>query len=330
MNRRRFLAALAAVGIAPAFQRGVAAQNDPAMTGPDPMAAAERLSELESIDYIPPLYQLYGYMHPDAQAIVPRATVIGWYQADFHPRGPHPATATGVTMRDTWTWPVNNVDYANVAEVSFTQAFDDGATVNDVVRLVYHEGSWRWFFGRDKVWVDEQNARFNVLLTTPAAGDAPFGLSALANLDIGVLQRLPAEIFAADFKTLYALKENAMISTSSALLMPKTQLQYDAVEPWSEFALGRVEHGAIKAPKAEAENLKAIAELRRNAPPIELLGWNPVPEQGPAWFHYTNPPVDVVGEAYAIVLVSDATYLQVLMYSEESLQVVCEALASKQ
>ena len=42
------------------------------------MAAAVRLRELESFNYIPPLYELYTYLHPDAQAIVPRATVIGW------------------------------------------------------------------------------------------------------------------------------------------------------------------------------------------------------------------------------------------------------------
>lgn len=329
MNRRRFLAAFTAISAAAVIHRSMTAQNDAALTGSDPLAAAVRLSELESFNYIPPLYELYGYLHPDAQAIVPRATVIGWYQEEFQPRGPEPAVATGVTSLDTWTWPVNGVAYADVAEVSFRQKFADGSTVNDVVRLVYHEGSWRWFFGRDKAWVDEQNTRFNLMMSTPEFGDAPFGLSGLANLDMRLLQRLPAGVFDALTETRYTLTQNTEISSSSDVLMPKHQYQYDAVEPWREFALGRVEHGAVVAPKSEAENLKAIADVRRNAPPVEFIGWNSAPGQGPAWLHFTNPPVDVVGASYSVILVSDATYLQVMMYSEESLQAVCEALASE-
>ena len=330
MNRRRFLATLAASGVAAATHRGWAAQSEPAMTGSDPMAAAVRLSEMESFNYIPPLYELYGYMHPDAQAIVPRATVIGWYQADFQPRGPQPAVATGVTTLDSWTWPVNGVAYADVAEVSYTQRFDDGSTVNDVVRLVYHQGTWRWFFGRDKAWVQEQNARFNVLLSTPEFGDAPFGLSALQNLDERLLQRLPPEISDSEFATRYTLAATTTPPFPDGLLLATTRLRYDAVEPRSEFALGFVEHGAIKSPKSEVENLKALAELRRNAPPFELLGWNTAPAKGPSWLQYMNPGVDVVGPSYSVVVVSDATYMQVMMYSEESLQTVCEALAGPQ
>src|SRR5699024_6832730 len=100
----------------------------------------------------------YARMHPDAQAIVPRHVVIRYFREVFQQRNPEPAIATGVTYK-SWTWGVNGVTYPHTAEVSFTQRFG-GETIEDVVRLVEHHGEWKWFFGRDRAWVDEQIRRF--------------------------------------------------------------------------------------------------------------------------------------------------------------------------
>ena len=145
MNRRRFCAnasttlSLAILG----NQIPTLAQTPPGdpMTGDDPKAAAEYLSSLESTGYYPTLYALYGFIHPDAESVAPRGTVLGWYMEDFVPLGPQPAIATDVTYLESWTWDVTGTTYSNVAEVAYTQEFTNAETVNDVVRLVFHNGS---------------------------------------------------------------------------------------------------------------------------------------------------------------------------------------------
>lgn len=98
MHRRHFIAATTSFLAVTGFTATAQDQPDErAMSGPDPMAAAEYLSMLEKTKYVSALYTLYSFMHADAQATVPMATVIGWYRADFQPRGPEPAIASGVT-----------------------------------------------------------------------------------------------------------------------------------------------------------------------------------------------------------------------------------------
>ena len=165
------------------------------MTGDDPMRAAEYLSSLESNQYIPTLYTFYGYIHPDAAEVVPRGTVIGWYQEEFHPRGPQPAVAHDVTWLDSWTWGVTGKTYTDVAEVSFTQEFANGEVIEDVVRLKYHDGSWRWWFGRDAAWVEEQKHRFSLIENTPQEGNAPFGLDQVKPVDEDLVGYVPDLIY---------------------------------------------------------------------------------------------------------------------------------------
>lgn len=328
MNRRAFLASLAAGGLAIASTARpgrILAQD--AMSGSDPMTAAVELSRLESTTYIPALYTLYGYIHPDAEALVPRATVIGWYQNDFQPRGPQVATATGVTWLNEWAWPVTGKVYTNVAEVSYTQYFNDGSVDYEKVRLVYHDNAWRWFFGRDRAWVDQQNHRFSLKDHTPQAGVAPYGLDALPDLRPEILKRLPTSIFDQQFSTQYSLEESAPLDTDHPHLLPQQGYRYRAVSPPSEFPLGRIEHGTIKAPRSGAENMDTIAWETQNAPPVIFEGWNTTPERGPAWLLVTFEAVDVVGPAQSLTLVSDATYVRVHMFSEASLQLICEAIA---
>lgn len=84
-------------------------------------------------------------------------------------------------MLDSWTWDVTGETYQYVAEVSYSQEFAE-QTVEDVVRLVFHDQTWRWFFGRSKEFVDEQNLRFSQKDHLEPEGMAPFGLEAMTLL----------------------------------------------------------------------------------------------------------------------------------------------------
>lgn len=329
MNRRQFcLASTSALALGGFSATIASAQTGDPMTGDDPMLAAEYLSSLESNQYIPTLYALYSYIHPDAAAVVPRSTVIGWYQADFHPKGPRPAVATGVTWLDSWTWNVTGQTYANVAKVSFVQEFENGETLNDVVRLTFYDGFWRWWFGRDADWVDEQISRFSLIEHTPQAGDAPFGLSALTGLDASLLDKLPASIADATFGKTYTLEPTAGSFNPDGIREPHTRLLYKPTEPPLEFGLGSVEHGAIVDSTSDADDLMRFADQAQNAPPVEFVGWNAIPTAGPAWLQVLNAGVDVVGDSYAIYLVMDGAYLLIRMFTEEALATVCEALTT--
>jgi hypothetical protein len=120
-------------------------------------ATAVHLSQLEAAG---DLDTLYAWLHPDAQAVIPKEAVSGWYAAEWLPREPQPIDVISVDFVE-WTWNVTGTPYANVAEVAYEQPLGDGSTVRDVVRLVQDgQGVWRWFFGRDKAFVEDQIARF--------------------------------------------------------------------------------------------------------------------------------------------------------------------------
>ena len=59
-----------------------------------------------------------------------------------------------------WTWDVTGKVYPSAAEVSFRQRFEDGEETEGAIRLVRDHGVWRWFFGRDRTFVEEQIGRF--------------------------------------------------------------------------------------------------------------------------------------------------------------------------
>lgn len=114
----------------------------------DEQMAAEAAYQFSLLESLAEFERLYDQMHPDAQILIPRTTVVYWYTQYFAPLGPQPATITGVRFVD-WTWPVNGRTYANTAEISFEQRFDNQAPLSDVVRLVEgYDGQWHWFFGR--------------------------------------------------------------------------------------------------------------------------------------------------------------------------------------
>jgi len=172
---------LTAIGAVVGPIRPVAGQGSE-RDGSDAAETAVALSRLEAAwDF----NTLYDRIHPDAHAVVPRAAVIGWFGNVFAPLGPGISTVTGVRFV-SWTWAVTGQTYPYTAEVSYRQPFADGSVAEDVVRLVQdQDGEWRWFFGRDRAFVEEQIGRY---VTTVAVPSATVGGTALdvvaADLDL--------------------------------------------------------------------------------------------------------------------------------------------------
>jgi hypothetical protein len=127
---------------------------------PDEEQAAATAVYLSRLEAGGDLDTLYAWLHPDAQAVVPREVVAGWYNTEVIPRGPNPIHVTSVEFTD-WTWDVTGARYVRTAEIAYDQTFADGSVESDVVRLVQDDqGLWRWFFGRDRAFVDAQIDRF--------------------------------------------------------------------------------------------------------------------------------------------------------------------------
>jgi hypothetical protein len=121
------------------------------------LAAAETMTGLEVAGNF---RNLYESMHPDAQTIIPRETVMGWYENEFMYLGEPAASAIKVRFI-SWTWGVTGQTYPETAEVALRQQLSDGTVIRDEVRLVKDPlGNWSWFFGRDRAFVEEQIARY--------------------------------------------------------------------------------------------------------------------------------------------------------------------------
>ncbi|MDP9472973.1 MAG: hypothetical protein M3Q71_20305, partial [Chloroflexota bacterium] len=155
--------------------------------------AAVALSRLEAAGNF---HALYDRLHPDAKHVVPRAAVVGWYEADFAPLGPGVITVQSVQFED-WTWGVTGKRYRDTAVVAYTQPFADGSITEDVVRLVEHGGGWGWFFGRDRAFVDKQIERFGAQ-PTPTARTAQTGGVAGTDPDDDQVCRETAEYWTTD------------------------------------------------------------------------------------------------------------------------------------
>jgi hypothetical protein len=151
----RLLAALLAVIPFVLLTGPAAGQGSPAAN-----AAAATAIALSRLEAAGDFNALYDRIHPDAHAVIPRAAAVGWFEDQFAPRGPGVASVTDVQF-GPWTWPVTGETYPNTATVTFQQPFADGTVAEDVVRLVQDDsGEWRWFFGRDRAFVDAQIARY--------------------------------------------------------------------------------------------------------------------------------------------------------------------------
>ena len=119
-------------------------------------ATAVHLTELETAGEYD---ALYAWMHPDAQALVPPQAMAGWYQNVAAARPPAAVSVESVHLTD-WTWGVTGIRYPTTAEVTLRVRYADGEEATETVRLVRDSGVWRWFFGRDRAFLDEQIARY--------------------------------------------------------------------------------------------------------------------------------------------------------------------------
>jgi hypothetical protein len=121
---------------------------------PESELAASTVVYLSQLDAPNDLDTLYAWLHPDAQAVVPKDAVTEWLS-----RAPEPIKVTSVDFGE-WTWDVTGTTYPNTAEVAYVQPLVECSTdepdepckvrpVPLVVRLVQDDqGLWRWFFER--------------------------------------------------------------------------------------------------------------------------------------------------------------------------------------
>ena len=156
LDRRRLIVALAGVTVLARAARADAPVPAGDLDALDAGAVAVALSELEIAgDY----NALYGALHPDSRALVSKAAIAGWYEAEFAPRNPGPISQIVSVETVDWTWDVTGETYPSAAEVTYTQPFD-GVDEEVVVRLVRSDGFFAWFFGRDRAFVEEQESRY--------------------------------------------------------------------------------------------------------------------------------------------------------------------------
>lgn len=284
------------------------------------MAAAEELSVLEATEHLPALYEFYARMHPDAQAIVPRHVVIGWYRDNWQPKGPRPAQATGYSFVD-WTWPVNGVSYRDVAEVSFVQEFDNAPAIEDVVRLAFAEGQWRWFFGRDSAWVEEQIAFYNDQAYIEQAGIVPYNLDQVVGADRMVIESLPIQIGNAQGE----LVSDARQIPDHAAHMPMA-IQYRE----AEFPVGYAMATTLKPGYGMQGTVDQIVTEHVESPPFTLLAWNLDPDNGVPFAHYEHLASEAVGNAQTITWggAGDTTLWQISFVGEDRLEELARAMVA--
>ena len=128
----------------------------------DRREAARAALELSRLEAERDFDELYERMHPDAKAVVPRAVVVGWYEADFADKRTAELDVTGVEFI-SWTWGVTGETYRRTAAVAFVQPYwVDGvrSDVPGVVHLVEEDETWGWFFGGSRAFVDQQIAAY--------------------------------------------------------------------------------------------------------------------------------------------------------------------------
>lgn len=292
------------------------------------MAAAEYLSILEGIEHVPALYTFYSFMHPDSQAIVPRATIIGWYHNDFQTLGPQPAVATGVTYLDQWVWQVNGRSYSDVAEVSFTQSFADGSVTNDVVRLCWHMGQWNWFFGRDRAWVEEQNYRFSLKDHTPQVGVAPYGFDSVESLQRTFVDRLPNVLTDSNTGRDHTLTVQEILHEPQSMFSTESWLAWESNHPDDIVPLGYFGEGTIPDYSDDASALDAIATEFQINPPLNFHGWNANPSRGPAWIYLGVFQNDMVGFVDSLFLVQNGRYVHISVRDVSKFETISAAVGS--
>jgi hypothetical protein len=112
---------------------------------------------------------MYDLIHPDAHAVVPRVVAVNAFKELYDLAEAGRAQVTDVTMRP-WTWPVTGKTYDTSAFVTYDLPYTENGedkTATGIMNLVKaDDGEWRWFFGRDKEYVDTAIQIFGEGVTT--------------------------------------------------------------------------------------------------------------------------------------------------------------------
>ena len=118
---------------------------------------------------------MYDRIHPDAQAVVPRAAAVGTFERIYAAAQAGQATVTGVAIGE-WTWGVTGQRYPRAAQVKFQQLYMENGqsrTLDDEMYLVRagEGGEFRWFFGSSREQVDKAIAAFGQRTTPLTEGN---------------------------------------------------------------------------------------------------------------------------------------------------------------
>lgn len=305
-SRRRLLLAAAIGAALPLFGRvgRLAAQTNPLSA--DPMVAAEELSSMEVTELPQVLGVFYSHMHPDAQAIIPRFVVIQWFLQDFQSRAPEQAISTGVSYRDDWAWGVNGVTYPGVAEVSYSQSFGDGSVENDIVRLAPHNGSWTWFFGRSREWVDEQIARFDQRNYVSQDGEAPYNLQFSTPYSRELIQRLPRNVSSG---TTYGelVRQDPNYAPLPDYASDQFGYTYKVQNDVYTIAYGLIQ--TLSPGYAAADALNQIILTAQDGEFFKLRAWNMSPPSGVPWVLFTSMGNHAIGYVETLAICDGTSVL---------------------
>ena len=145
----------------------VAQDQDPERDLPEASATADEILRLA---YERKFNAMYDRIHPDAHAVVPRATAVGAFTDIYEKRQSGRGEVVDGRMTE-WTWGVTGQTYPYAAEIDFRQPFvnEDGqdAVLEGQMYLVESEGEWRWFFGDSPEFVQQANELYGVATDEP-------------------------------------------------------------------------------------------------------------------------------------------------------------------
>ena len=116
---------------------------------------------LGSLEMSSDLHQLYDRLHPDVREVLSRSGLGSFYGSPDAVIPAEPVEVERVEF-EPWTWPVTGEEYEEAATVTVRVRGDQGGDAVDERRelhLVEDGSTWRWFFGDDEAFVDEQDER---------------------------------------------------------------------------------------------------------------------------------------------------------------------------
>ncbi|MDP9469820.1 MAG: neutral zinc metallopeptidase [Chloroflexota bacterium] len=118
---------------------------------------------------------MYDRIHPDAQAVIPRAAAVGTFEQIYAATQAGQATVAGVAIGE-WTWGVTGQTYPSAAQIRFQQPYVENGQqriLEDEMYLVGagQGGEFRWFFGSSRDQVEEAVAKFGQRTTALTEGN---------------------------------------------------------------------------------------------------------------------------------------------------------------